>query len=326
VIAFVKEMSASDPAAVYRQPLVDMRGSGEAAYHDMAELFGFPRREAAYRYRCGLPGRPDNVQCLADFAARLKGFLHGQHPTRVTWYRYRAVGQSLQPARTVYTGNYLFTPRALDWFIPFAPMRLRMSGPTMGRMLQAELGEAFASANVPMLHGRTLEASGASEFRPGVVAADHRVDLSDEFERQFFGDVMLFAMERLTASGYPAKVLPREEIAATLDAMYGEMRGRYRDRQRQIVDRLGELRALLQDPAPWWHRTPTAAGALQDFARFVANIEQNFGAASTITVRIESADRWRHWRGRQLDAISGLHADRAAWRAALAILGAPAAR
>lgn len=325
VIAFVHELSVGDPAAPYRQPLLDTRGSGEAAYHDMAELFGFTPREEAYRYRCGLPGSPDNAQCLADFAANLKGFLHGQHPTRITWYRYGAVEQSLQPARTVYTGNYLFTPQALGWFIPFAPLRLRMSGPTMGRLLQAGLADAFASANVPMLHGRTLELSGASEFRPGVVAADTRIDLSDEFERQFFGDVMLFSMERLTASGYPHTVPSPGEIAAILDAVYVEMRGRYRDRQRHIVDRLADLQALLQEPAQWWHRTPVAAGALRDFAHFVANIEHNFGPGSAALARIDSADTWRHWRARQLDAIGGLDADRRAWQAALAILAAPAA-
>jgi len=326
VIAFLCELSALDPAAVYRQPHLDTRGSGEASYHDMAELFGFTRKEPAYRYRCGVPGSPDNAQCLADFAAHLKGFLHGQHPTRITWYRYLPVAESVQAARTVYTGNYLFTPQALGWFIPFAPLRLRMSGPTMGRMLKAGLGDAFASANVPMLHGRTLEASGASEFRPGVVAADSRVDLSDEFERQFFGDVMLFSMQRLTASGYPDTALSRAQIGATLDAVYAEMRGRYHDRQRHTVDQLTQLQALLQDPAQWWHRLPAAAGALHDFEHFVANIKHNFGPGSAAFARIDSAQTWRHWRGRQLDAIDGLHRDRLAWQAALAILTAPAER
>lgn len=118
----------------------------------------------------------------------------------------------------------MFRPQALNWFIPYAPLRLRMSGPTMGRLLQAELGPRFVSANLPMLHKRTLETTGQSEFRPGVEDDSAVIDLCGEFERQFHGDVMLFSMQQLTAQGYPGKVLDMAAIAATLRAMQIEMR------------------------------------------------------------------------------------------------------
>lgn len=325
-IAFLREMAAADPGAPYRQPLVEHGGGGEAAYHDMADMFGFAPAAGAYRYRCGLDGGASNAECLDDFTRHLNGFLHGEHPTRITWYHPGPVEASVQPARTVYTGNYVFRPQVLGWFIPFAPLRLRMSGPTMGRMLRAELGEAFVSANVPMLHRRTLSAGGPSEYRPGVVAAADAVDLADEFERQFFGDVMLFSMERLTAAGYPGARLGRGCIGATLDTVYAEMGGRYHVRQQAVLERLGELRRRLHDPAAWWHRSPALAGALIAFDRFIGNIERNFGPDSAASTRIVSDEVWQAWRRRELEAIAGLHGDREAWALALARLAGSATR
>jgi len=321
VIAFVEDMAASDPGTAYRQPVMDTRGSGEAAYHDMAEMFGFSRGNGAYRYRCALPGRPSNADAFADFARHLNSFLHGEHPTRITWYRYLAVAESVQPARTVYTGNYVFAPEALGWFIPFAPLRLRMSGPTMGRILKADLADAFVSANVPMLHRRTLHATGESEYRPGLVAAHSTVDLADEFERQFFGDVLLFSMERLTASGYPARQLAADQVLATLDAVYREMVDRYRDKQRLILGHVARLKALLHAPVHWWHDDAAITPALRHFEQFVCNIERNFGIDAPALGRVAAAEVWQRWRSRQLEAVAGLRADREAWRRALATLG-----
>lgn len=119
-----------------------------------------------YRYRCKQSGAPSNAVCFDDFARHLNRFFHGEHPTRITWYQHQSTRESVQPARKVYTGNYVFRPRALNWFIPFAPLRLRMSGPTLGRLMKAELGDKFISANLPMLHTRTLDATGEAEFRP----------------------------------------------------------------------------------------------------------------------------------------------------------------
>jgi hypothetical protein len=317
VIGFVAEMTTVQPEQPYLQP--GQAGGGDAAYHDMADLFGFKPAQAAYRYRCTLPGDPDNAACFADFARRLNRFFHGEHPTRVTWFEYSDAADSVQPARTVYTGNYVFRPQALNWFIPYAPLRLRMSGPTMGRLLQAELGPRFVSANLPMLHKRTLETTGQSEFRPGVEddSASAVIDLCGEFERQFHGDVMLFSMQQLTAQGYPGKVLDMAAIAATLRAMQIEMREKYRNKQAEILDRLARLTHLLNDPAHWWHGRADLAAARADFTTFAANIEHNFGAASLCQGRIDDAARREDWRTRQTGALVGLAANRQAWSVAL---------
>ena len=227
----------------------------------MAGLFGFDNPADAYRYRCALAGEPSNAACFGDFARRLKSFFHGEHPTRITWYRHQPALDSVQAARTVYTGNYVFRPRALNWFIPFAPLRLRMSGPTLGRLMKAELGDKFISANLPMLHTRTLDDTGEAEFRPGVVTQADTIDLADEFERQFYGDVMLFSVERLTAQGFPQQALSSDAIAATLDAVHADMALKYRTRHAGIVKKLAALSALLDNPAHWWHAPRTRRGA-----------------------------------------------------------------
>ncbi len=220
VIGFVREMTTSDPHQTYRQQISGTQGSGESAYHDMADLFGFSQVAGAYRYRCALPGSPGNAACFDDFSKRLERFFHGEHPTRITWYDHSDALASVQPARTVYTGNYIFRPEALEWFIPFAPLRLRMSGPSLGRMLRSALGHRFVSANLPMLHTRTMDATGQSEFRPGVVTAQETVELCDEFERQFYGDVMLFTIERLAGMDFPQQEIDQDVVVQTLDAVH----------------------------------------------------------------------------------------------------------
>ena len=318
VAGFLREMAASDPAQPYR-PNAANTSDADAAYHDMAGLFGFANPADAYRYRCNLAGTPSNADCFGDFAQRLKRFFHGEHPTRITWYRHQPAHESVQPARTVYTGNYVFRPRALNWFIPFAPLRLRMSGPTLGRLMKAELGDKFISANLPMLHTRTLDATGEAEFRPGVVTEADAIDLADEFERQFFGDVMLFTVERLTALGFPQQALPAETLAATIDAVHADLAQQYRTRHAGIVKKLDALTRMLNDPAGWWH-APEHAQALAQFRVFLDNMQRNFGADSPGHARIASAEDWQCWRQRQLAALSRFHADRQVWNQALSAL------
>ena len=315
VIGFLAEMARTGPARPYPPQIASTRGSGEAAYHDMADLFGFKAEGETYRFRCALGGEPSNAACFADFARRLNSFFHGEHPTRITYFRHE--DPPVAPARTVYTGNYVFRPKALDWFIPFAPLRLRMSGPTMGRLLKAELGNGFVSANLPMLHRRTLETTGQSEFRPGVVDEGRLTDLSGEFDRQFHGDVLLFAMESLTALGYPGPVLSEQAVTDVLDVRRDEIRQRYREKQQSILARLAQLETLLDDPAHWWNQAGGNEASLTHFRSFVANIRRNFGAESPSHARLDAPGHWQDWRARQVAAILGLPAHRQTWGQAL---------
>ena len=262
---------------------------------------------------CDLPGdaraRPSNADCFAAFSRRLHSFFHGEHPTRVTWYSHSDALASVQPARTVYAGNYVFRPAALQYFIPFAALRLRMSGPTLGRILKAELGPRFISANLPMLHKRTVESGGQSEFRPGIETVQQTIDMSGEFERQFYGDVMLFSVEQLAAENALCRPAGAD-FASTLDSLRDTMLARYNERQQAILEKLGRLETLLNEPARWWQAQPeTVAG----FRHFAANVRRNFGDDSLGHRRINDPAAWQQWRTRLLDGIAHYAEDRAAW-------------
>jgi hypothetical protein len=290
--------------------------AGDAAYHDMAERFGFGPAQAAYRYRCSLSGGHGNGACLVDFSGRLRRFFYGEHPTRITYFDYRDDLSETRPARTIYTGNYVLRPECLEWFIPFAGLKLRMAGPVLGRLLKAELGSRFVSANLPMLHQRTLDETGLSECRPGVDRTAEKIDLSDEFERQYFGDLMLFGVERLTANGYPGNDLPEAEVLPVLTEVEAELRQSYRAKRTEVLAKLEVLRGSLRSTDCWWQQADWAP-ARQRLAVFLDSIEHNFGLGSPGWARIGDPEH-RRSRLRQLaTAIGDYGADRAAWREAI---------
>ena len=307
VLAFLGQMAESAPHAAcsHHATLV---ASGDAAYHDMADLFGF-QPAAAYAYPCPLTGPHSEADCCAHFAGRVNSFFYGEHPTRITTFEPADLFASVQPARTVYAGNYVFRPAALQYFIPFAALRLRMSGPTLGRILKAELGPRFVSANLPMLHKRTVESGGQSEFRPGIETVQQTIDMSGEFERQFYGDVMLFSVEQLAAESALCRPASAD-FASTLDSLQDTMLARYNERQQAILEKLGRLETLLNEPARWWQAQPeTVAG----FRHFAANVRRNFGDDSLGHRRINDPAAWQQWRTRLLDGIAHYAEDRAAW-------------
>jgi hypothetical protein len=119
--------------------------SSGAVYHDMANLFGFENRNTLFPYRCQLQGEHDHAACLRTFAGRLAGFFFGEHLTRKTCFSYANGFDELTPARTLYPGNYIVNHEGLKYIIPFAHLRLRMSGPTAGRLISAEINDRFAS-------------------------------------------------------------------------------------------------------------------------------------------------------------------------------------
>lgn len=314
VIAFLEQMAAADPGGPCRFHRTTEPG-GDGAYHDMAALFGLPASREPYRYRCSLRGTHDHAACLHDFAARLDRFFDGEHLTRPTCYRYSDPVATAQPARTVYTGNYVLTAKALKYFIPFADQKLRMAGPTLGRLIQAELGEGFVAVNLPLLHGRTLE--GGEAFRPGVMRRERRVDLSGEFERQFFGDVMLFTVAELTKAGFPGVPFTDGQIQQTLETVEADLQRRYADKRRTIQERLERLRTLFEAPENWWYAAPGLEKARERFRHFFANVAENFGPDS----RCHALTGPGEHRTRRLAAIragiAGYRSDRLAWEALL---------
>lgn len=315
VMAFLADMARCAPQAPCTFHAA-RRPADDAAYHDMADMFGF-QAAAAFRYHCGLHGAHDHAACFGDFAARLARFFDGEHPTRRSVYQPAELLGTITPARTIYTGNYVFTPDSLDYFIPFADLRLRMAGPTLGRIIKAELGAVFVSANLPMLHRRTVEGLGQSEFRTGIERAQAQVDLSGEFERQYFGDVMLFSMERLTALGYPAVSLAEDALTRTVGEVEAEMQARYGRKHQQIVAKIAQLHSLYESAAGWWQQRDELAEARRLFGQFITNMQRNFGDDARAWLQVNDVSHRQARTAAIIDALRRYPEDRNAWRSVL---------
>jgi hypothetical protein len=311
--SFLHQMAATEhhlPCQFHHQPQYN---KDDAAYHDMADLFGFQPASTAYQYRCSLKGEHDHAKCLTDFATKLNQFFHGEHPTRKSYFNQGEPVANIKPARTIYTGNYIFNPDGLKYFIPYARLKLRMAGPVLGRIIKAESNDRFVSANLPMLHKRTVEEIGESEYRPGINSEQNKIDLSGEFERQFFGDVMLFTMEKLTTIGFPSKSVSQQVIIQTLEETAQDMRLRYATKQKEILEKLTRLKSLFNDKNNWWNTASGMALAIKNITCFINNIENNFGPASPSYELIDSEAN-RNLRFKQmLEAINQYPADRQTW-------------
>jgi hypothetical protein len=313
VLAYFADLSESPgdlSCRFHGQP--DRRGDN-AAYHDMAGLFGFENKETAFAWRCPIRGDHDHTACLRTFAQRLASFFFGEHLTRKTLFSYAGSFQELAPARTIYPGNYIVNYAGLRHIIPFGHLRLRMSGPTAGRLIRAEIGSRFASANLPMLHGRTTREGLADDFRPGVELQRERVDLSNEFERQFFGDLMLFSTEELVTRTDVNKPFPEAEARSVVEHKEVELLELYRQKHESIVRKNRQLKGLVFGAGHWWLRAPELADALAQVASFIDNIEHNFGDRSQAWQQIRSQQH-RQWRKQQIvDALLNYRAERDAW-------------
>jgi hypothetical protein len=289
--------------------------AGDAAYHDLAGLFGFENKPTTFPYQCRLSGEHDHGACLKDFARQLNAFFFGEHLFRKTWFSYDGGFTQLSPARTVYPGNYIVNDAGLKYIIPFGHLRLRMSGPTAGRLIAAEIGGRFASFNMPNLHRRTTEAGLDDDFRPGVELdeAQQYIDLSDEFERQFFGDLMLFSTEELVKQADVSQPFAQEVIEAIIARKETELLALYRQKHEAIVGKNRQLHELVFNAGHWWLRSPESALALRQVQAFIDNIERNFGEHAPAWHQIQSAEH-RAQRKRQIvEALMNYRAERDAW-------------
>jgi hypothetical protein len=293
----------------------------DAAYHDMASLFGFSDQEQVFNYHCSFPGAHTNADCFGDFSNKLDHFFYGEHPTRKTVFNYEQGFSKTVAARTVYTGNYVIKPEALSYFIPFATLKLRMAGPVLGRILKTRLQHGFVSANLPMLHNRTVDATGQSEFRPGVKNKDNNIDFGNEFVRQFYGDVMLFSMEKITAAGFPDVSLSSDMIQATLNTTYDEIKAMYVAKHHTILRLKKQITEQLGNPERWWHDASDNAErrsvALGNFDEFLNNIQANFDDHTASYLQCTLPDNAQKHLDSLLQAILEYPNDLSCWQLAL---------
>jgi hypothetical protein len=285
----------------------------DAAYHDMAKLFGFEQPVKAYPYRCPMTQQHNNLDCLKGFSAKLNAFFYGEHLTRKTSFQYQANFTDLTPARTIYPGNYIVNYDGLKFIIPFGDLRLRMSGPTAGRLIQAEIRQRFASINLPMLHTRHLQGDAENEFRPGVEQADGNVNLADEFERQFFGDLMLFSVAKLTSQNGFRGVFNQDDLSKVLDETERQLLTLYEENHQHVQKRNAQLKRLVNNKQQWWHNHPQAAPALRNIQHFIQNVDINFGKDSAAYQQIQNQQHRGKRKQQIAQALLHYRQSRNAW-------------
>jgi hypothetical protein len=255
-------------------------GSFSAEYHDMARLFGYQSPSAPKKYNCTFAGCHSVKDSFRDFSRKVIGFFYGLHPTRTQYYDCVSDFLKTEKARTVYTGNYVVNREGLRHFIPFADLKLRMGGPTLGRILQSKIKGRFSSVNLPLLHKRTISGTNRDEFRSGVFEDRDTLDLSSEFFRQFWGDVMLFSVETLVASGYPVRYQEFQQIVEVVFKTQNDLWSLYRNKQAKTDKMLSKIRNYLSDSKYWWNSLPEMKDSLNNFRRFCSLAERNFGLKS----------------------------------------------
>jgi len=283
-------------------------GAGHGAYHDMAALFGLDKAAQGFEYACPLAGTHTHLETLQRLGERLSRFFDGEHPTRVTPFVPVDVETSLAPARTVYTGNYVLNRDGLRHGIPFAALKLRMAGPTLGRLLQQGLGERFVQAALPLLHRRAEPESGRAEYRPGVRHEGALVDLAGEYQRQFVGDLMLFGLIELLADGYPQQVPSPERVEAVFDAVAMRLLGEYRQVRERVMTGL----------AVFVRRLDGAGGQLEDavlapYRRFAQRVRYNYSPQAAAVRALEDPAFRADWTGRLATAVRDLPSQQARW-------------
>ncbi len=317
LLLFFSSMAAQEGAEPCRFHDDEKAVPGDADYHDMASLFGFENEAKRFPYRCSLSGEHDHAACLRNFCQRLNAFFSGEHLTRRTYYQYRNGPRETVPARTIYPGNYVVNREGLKYIIPFGNLRLRMSGPTAGRLIAAEIKDRFVSVNLPHMHRRTSPGGVKSDFRPGVEVAENKggkvIDLSDEFERQFFGDLMLFTAEALVKQVDVKQPFPEDAILALLQKREAELLALYQQKHQSIRQKSKQLRALVFEDDHWWLRDESLKGPMKEVAAFIDTLEHNFGETSRAWLQIQSSAHRERRKRQILEALVNYRSERDAW-------------
>ncbi len=313
MIYFLEQTAAADPEAGCIFHASETFNTFSADYHDMAALFGYYQSASPRRYSCGLPGEHSVLSCFRDFSELTNGFFYGLHPTRTQFFSQRISFNKTENARTVYTGNYIMTPAGLRHFIPFAALGLRMAGPTFGRLLRRIIKDKFVSANLPLLHGRTNSEKHIPEFRSGVVKERGLLDLSEEFLRQFWGDVMLFSAEALSEDGYPEKIFTPSEISAAVGKVQNNIWQIYREHQTVTAEKVSGVHQLLSDPSAWWNVRQDTISSVAGLKTFLGLVETNFGRSSKVVKTIAGQISEGSWTKKIITALSAYYEDSRTW-------------
>jgi hypothetical protein len=125
-----------------------------------------------------------------------------------------------------------------------------------------------------------------------VVNTDQSIDLGNEFIRQFYGDVMLFSIKKLTDQDQFDDTIDADRVQAVIDSTYNEIRDSYIEKHDTILQLRSKIESLLNDKDHWWHNATTKADetsqAITCFDIFLSNIQSNFDENSYAFQQITS--------------------------------------
>jgi len=192
-----------------------------------------------------------------------------------------------------------------------------MAGPTLGRILKARLKDRFRSANLPLLHKRTIRKKHSDEFRTGILRDQGAVDLSEEFIKQFWGDVMLFSVDKLTGSGYPDKKIGLKQITGTVNKTCDDLQSLYIKQQSETYEKMLKLGNYLDGTSYWWNTSRAMTGALKKFRLFRSTVERNFGLDSPAMKSLSEQIRTKVYSEKIIRSIHSFPEDEVCWKKAL---------
>jgi len=313
MIAFFKQLSTQSPHKDCQFHPQSKIKPADAAYHDMAQLFDLEDQQSTYDYCCSIQEEHDHIACVKKLAQRINYFFFGEHLTRKTYFTYKNPLTKITPARTIYPGNYICTFAGLKYIIPFGKLRLRMSGPTAGRLIQSEIKDRFMSSSLPMLHNRTLQTNFKDEYRPGVEDQSEAIDLSNEFERQFFGDLMLFSVVRLTKSEIPIEQFNQALLVETFSIVEDELLELYENKHNNVNARCKELSILVNNKNYWWDQQVELSESISLLQQFVHNMQHNFSKQTTAYQQIQSKQNRQKKITIMINALLSYRHDRKSW-------------
>ena len=242
----------------------------------------------------------------------VQDFFGSINKTRVTRCLKSKVGYAI--AREWANISTVIDPRdKKKYIIPFGQLRLRMSGPTAGRLIQAEIKQRFASVNLPMLHRRTAQGNLSDEFRPGVELQQENIDLSNEFERQFFGDLMLFSVAELMEQADVNEPFQKAKLVVVVDRKEAELLVLYQHKRESVLEKNRWLNELVFETGHWWLQASTLTDELKHVKTFIDNIEYNFSDQSLAYQQIYSAEHRTERKKQIIEAVLNYRTERDAW-------------
>jgi hypothetical protein len=158
-----------------------------------------------------------------------------------------------------------------------------------------------------MLHKRTTAEDEG--FRPGVEQQhDAAMDISDEFERQFFGDLMLFSVVEWFKHYDLTQLADSERLQQVVDKVEADMLALYRAKHQAVNSRRCELETWVKTQQGW-----AGTPALYQITQFLRNIELNFGDEAKVWQQIQSESHRQGRKQQIVDALLHYRGERLVW-------------